>query len=184
MKLIIGITGASGPHYGIRLLEVLHEKDDIETHLVISETAEQTIAMESDKSLQEVRALADVVYEAQDLSSALSSGSFRTDGMIIAPCSIKTLSGIANSFNVNLVIRAADVVLKEKRKLILLVRETPLHGGHLRLMTQASEAGAIIMPPVPAFYHHPTSLQDIIDHTVGKVLDLLNIKHDLFKRWG
>jgi len=182
-RIVIGISGASGPQYGIRLLEVLKGTDGVETHLVISEAAKTNIRLESDWSLGAVEALADRVYDPRDLAAAISSGSFRTEGMVIAPCSIKTLSGLANSYDTNLLIRAGDVALKEKRKLILVLRETPLHLGHLRLMTAVAEIGATIMPPVPAFYHRPQSIQDILDHTIGKILDQFSIEHSLFKRW-
>ena len=183
MRIIIGMSGASGPQYGIRLLEVLKKFENIETHLVISEGAKKNILLESDRTVEQVEALADFVYSNNDLEASISSGSFRTEGMVIAPCSVKTLSGVANSFNTNLLIRAGDVVLKEKRKLIIVFRETPLHLGHLRLLAQVSEIGAVIMPPVPAFYHHPKTIQDIIDQTIGKVLDQFGLDNQLFKRW-
>lgn len=183
MRIIIGISGASGPQYGIRLLEVLKKFENIETHLVISEAAKKNILLESDWTVEQVEALADFVYSNNDLAASISSGSFRTEGMVIAPCSVKTLSGVANSFNTNLLIRAGDVVLKEKRKLIIIFRETPIHLGHLRLLTQVSEIGAMIMPPVPAFYHHPKTIQDIIDQTIGKVLDQFGLDNQLFNRW-
>ncbi|MEX0444942.1 UbiX family flavin prenyltransferase [Xenorhabdus sp. SGI246] len=184
-KLIIGLTGASGAIYGIRLLQVLQPVEDIETHLVISQSARQTLALETDYTLREVQALADVVHDNRDISASISSGSFKTSGMVILPCSIKTLSGIVHSYTDGLITRAADVVLKEGRKLVLGVRETPLHLGHLRLMTQAAEVGAVIMPPVPAFYHRPECIQDIIDQTVNRVLDQFDIElpEDLFNRW-
>lgn len=182
-RIIIGISGASGPQYGIRLLEVLKDFDTVETHLVISEAAKTNIVLESDWNVKAVEALADCVYPCNDLAAAISSGSFHTEGMVIAPCSIKTLSGLANSFDTNLLIRAGDVALKEKRKLIILLRETPLHLGHLRLMTTVAEIGATIMPPVPAFYHRPRTIQDIIDHTIGKILDQFGLEHHLFRRW-
>ncbi|PQQ37099.1 UbiX family flavin prenyltransferase [Photorhabdus laumondii] len=184
-RLIVGLTGASGAIYGIRLLQVLQPVEGIETHLVISHSARQTLALETDYSLRDVQALADVVYDNRDIAAAISSGSFKTSGMVILPCSIKTLSGIVHSYTDGLVTRAADVVLKESRKLVLGVRETPLHLGHLRLMTQAAEIGAVIMPPVPAFYHQPQQIQDIIDQTVNRVLDQFDIElpHDLFTRW-
>ncbi|QCR35465.1 UbiX family flavin prenyltransferase [Nissabacter sp. SGAir0207] len=184
-RLIIGISGASGAIYGVRLLQVLREVDGIETHLVMSNAARQTLALETDYSLRDVQALADVVHDARDIAASISSGSFKTAGMVILPCSIKTLSGIVNSFTDSLVTRAADVVLKERRPLVLAVRETPLHLGHLRLMTQAAELGAVIMPPVPAFYHRPQTVQEIIDQTVNRVLDQFDIElpDDLFERW-
>ncbi|EYU15242.1 MULTISPECIES: UbiX family flavin prenyltransferase [Photorhabdus] len=184
-RLIVGLTGASGAIYGVRLLQVLQPVEGVETHLVISRSARQTLALETDYSLRDVQALADVVYDNRDIAAAISSGSFKTSGMVILPCSIKTLSGIVHSYTDGLVTRAADVVLKESRKLVLGVRETPLHLGHLRLMTQAAEIGAVIMPPVPAFYHQPQQIQDIIDQTVNRVLDQFDIElpHDLFTRW-
>ncbi|HRM41701.1 MAG TPA: flavin prenyltransferase UbiX, partial [Escherichia coli] len=154
-RLIVGISGASGAIYGVRLLQVLRDVTDIETHLVMSQAARQTLSLETDFSLREVQALADVTHDARDIAASISSGSFQTLGMVILPCSIKTLSGIVHSYTDGLLTRAADVVLKERRPLVLCVRETPLHLGHLRLMTQAAEIGAVIMPPVPAFYHRP-----------------------------
>ncbi|PHM38363.1 UbiX family flavin prenyltransferase [Xenorhabdus innexi] len=184
-KLIVGLTGASGAIYGIRLLQVLQPVAGIETHLIISQSARQTLALETDYTLREVQSLADVVYDSRDIAASVSSGSFKTSGMVILPCSIKTLSGIVHSYTDGLITRAADVVLKEGRKLVLGVRETPLHLGHLRLMTQAAEIGAVIMPPVPAFYHRPESIQDVIDQTVNRVLDQfdINLPEDLFNRW-
>ena len=182
-RIIVGISGASGPQYGIRLLEVLKELEDVETHLIITEAAKKNIQLESDWKVKEVEALADFVYKNNNLAASISSGSFRTEGMVVAPCSVKTLSGLANSFNTNLLIRAGDVTLKEKRKLILIFRETPIHLGHLRLMTHLAKIGATLMPPVPAFYHHPKSIQDLIDHTIGKILDHFGFDHQLFHRW-
>ena len=184
-RLIIGITGASGVIYGIRMLEVLRNVPDVETHLIMSPAASTTIALETDYSSEQVVALADVVYRFKDIAAAVSSGSFKTEGMVIIPCSMKTLAGIANSFSDNLLLRAADVVLKERRRLVLVARETPLHLGHLRLMVQVTEIGAIVAPPVPAFYHKPDSLADIVDQTVNRVLDLMQIElpEDLFRRW-
>jgi 4-hydroxy-3-polyprenylbenzoate decarboxylase len=184
-RLIVGLSGASGAIYGVRLLQVLRNVAEVETHLVMSQAARQTLSLETDLSLRDVQALADVVHDARDIAASISSGSFKTAGMVILPCSIKTLSGIVNSYTDTLVTRAADVVLKERRPLVLCVRETPLHLGHLRLMTQAAELGAIIMPPVPAFYHHPTSLDDVINQTVNRVLDQFDIDlpEDLFTRW-
>lgn len=184
-RLIVGISGASGATYGVRLLQVLQQLPNIETHLILSNAARQTLALETDISLREVQALADVVHDARDIAASLSSGSFKTHGMVILPCSIKTLSGIVHSYTDGLLTRAADVVLKERRPLVLCVRETPLHLGHLRLMTQAAELGAVIMPPMPAFYHRPQSVQDIIDQTVNRVLDQFDIElpQDLFTRW-
>ncbi|ASD60125.1 MULTISPECIES: UbiX family flavin prenyltransferase [Enterobacter] len=184
-RLIVGLSGASGAIYGVRLLQVLRSVAEVETHLVMSQAARQTLSLETDLSLRDVQALADVVHDARDIAASISSGSFKTAGMVILPCSIKTLSGIVNSYTDTLVTRAADVVLKERRPLVLCVRETPLHLGHLRLMTQAAELGAIIMPPVPAFYHRPTSLDDVINQTVNRVLDQFDIDlpEDLFTRW-
>ncbi|HHA1915349.1 MULTISPECIES: UbiX family flavin prenyltransferase [Enterobacter] len=184
-RLIVGLSGASGAIYGVRLLQVLRNVAEVETHLVMSQAARQTLSLETDLSLRDVQALADVVHDARDIAASISSGSFKTAGMVILPCSIKTLSGIVNSYTDTLVTRAADVVLKERRPLVLCVRETPLHLGHLRLMTQAAELGAVIMPPVPAFYHRPTSLDDVINQTVNRVLDQFDIDlpEDLFARW-
>ena len=184
-RLVVGISGASGAIHGVRLLEVLQTVDSIETHLVVSQAGKQTIALETDRSIAEVEGLADVVHRTGDIAAPLSSGSFTTAGMVVVPCSIKTLSGIAHSYADNLLIRAADVTLKDRRPLVLVVRETPLHLGHLRLMTQAAEMGAVIMPPMPAFYHRPESIHDIVDQTVNRILDLLDIEinDDLFTRW-
>ena len=184
-RLIVGISGASGAIYGVRLLQVLRDVAGVETHLVMSQAARQTLSLETDLSLRNVQALADVVHDARDIAASISSGSFKTAGMVILPCSIKTLSGIVNSYTDTLVTRAADVVLKERRPLVLCVRETPLHLGHLRLMTQAAELGAVIMPPVPAFYHRPQTLDDVINQTVNRVLDQFDIDlpEDLFTRW-
>jgi len=184
-QLIVGISGASGAIYGVRLLQVLRDVADVQTHLVMSQAARQTLSLETDFSLRDVQALADVVHDARDIAASISSGSFKTAGMVILPCSIKTLSGIVNSYTDTLVTRAADVVLKERRTLVLCVRETPLHLGHLRLMTQAAELGAVIMPPVPAFYHRPQTLDDVINQTVNRVLDQFDIDlpEDLFARW-
>ncbi|WP_414164393.1 UbiX family flavin prenyltransferase [Superficieibacter sp. BNK-5] len=184
-RLIIGISGASGAIYGVRLLQVLRDVAEVETHLVMSQAARQTLALETNLSLREVQALADVVHDARDIAASISSGSFKTAGMAILPCSIKTLSGIVNSYTDGLLTRAADVVLKERRPLVLCVRETPLHLGHLRLMTQAAELGAVVMPPVPAFYHRPQTIDDLINQTVNRVLDQFDIElpEDLFTRW-
>ena len=182
-KLIVGISGATGAIYGIRLLEVL-SKSDVETHLIITEAAKKTILMETNWEIKKIKSLARVTYDIKDLGAAVSSGSFLSEGMVIIPCSIKSLSGIANSFNENILIRAADVTLKERRKLVLVVRETPLHLGHLELMLQASRIGATLLPPIPAFYFHPKTIDDLINHTVGKVLDLFGMNHHLFNRWG
>jgi len=183
MRLIVGISGATGPIYGIRLLEAL-KREGAETHLIITSTAREIIPQEASYSIRKVENLAHQVHDDGDLSASISSGSFKTDGMIIIPCSIKSLSGIAHSYNVNLLTRAADVTLKERRKLVLVVRETPLHQGHLELMLRVARMGGIILPPVPAFYFHPKTVDDLINHTVGKVLDLFGINHHLFERWG
>ena len=183
LKLIIGISGASGAIYGIRLLEVLHKREGIETHLVISEMGKATITMETDYPIQAVEKLATHVYSIKDLAASISSGSYKTDGMVVAPCSVKTLSAVARSANDNLLTRAADVTLKERRKLVLLFRETPLHVGHCQLMVDASQAGAIVMPPVPAFYTRPQSINELVDHTVARVLDLWSLDLDLTRRW-
>lgn len=182
-RLIIGLSGASGAIYGIRALQALKEIAEIETHLVMSPSAKRTILEETDWSVEAVEALADVVHPHRDIGASIASGSFRTAGMLVAPCSIKSLSGIVHSYNDNLLTRAADVCLKERRPLVLLVRETPLHLGHLELMAQASRYGAVILPPVPAFYNRPQSIDDIVNHTVGKALDQFDIPHRLLKRW-
>jgi 4-hydroxy-3-polyprenylbenzoate decarboxylase len=184
MRLIVGISGASGVVYGIRTLEALAGMEGVETHLVMSKGAKLTIGLESDIDVKSVQALADVVHNDQDLAATISSGSFATDGMVVAPCAMKTLSGIVNSYADNLVVRAADVVLKERRRLVLLPRETPLHVGHCRLLYEAAQMGAIIAPPVPAFYTQPQSLDDIVNHTVGRVLDLLGLDNQLVERWA
>ncbi|MEW5957472.1 MAG: UbiX family flavin prenyltransferase [Chloroflexota bacterium] len=184
-RLIVGLSGASGVIYGIRLLEVLRGVADIETHLIISRAARQTIRLETDYSAARVEALADKLYGFKDITAAISSGSYKTMGMVVIPCSIKTLSGIANCYSDNLILRAADVVLKDRRKLVLGLRETPLHLGHVRLMAQAIELGAIIMPLMPAFYHRPQTVDDIINQSVNRALDVLGIEldQDLFARW-
>jgi 4-hydroxy-3-polyprenylbenzoate decarboxylase len=182
-RIVVGISGASGVIYGARLLEVLKDTD-YETHLIISESGKLNFEIETQYKATEIEALADRVYDHKNMAAALASGSFITAGMVVVPCTIKTLSGIANSYNENLIVRAADVALKEKRKLVLVVRETPLHKGHLRLMTMAADMGAHILPPVPSFYHQPKSIEDIIDQTIGKIFDYIGIQHDLFNRWG
>lgn len=184
-KLIIGLTGASGAIYGVRLLEVLKPVKNVETHLVMSAAARQTLSLETHYSVKEVQQLADHHYDSRDIAAAISSGSFRTTGMVIMPCTMKTLSGIVHSYTDTLVTRAADVVLKEGKKLVLGIRETPLHLGHLKLLVQAAEMGAVIMPPMPAFYHQPKSIQDIVDQTVNRILDQFDIEldQDLFTRW-
>jgi 4-hydroxy-3-polyprenylbenzoate decarboxylase len=185
-RIIVGITGASGAIHGVRLLEVLRSVEDIETHVVVSPAARRTLALETDVPVGYVEAISDAVYRPGDVAAAISSGSFRAAGMVVAPCSIKTVAGIATCFSHNLLLRAADVTLKERRPLVLLVRETPLHLGHLRLMVQVTEMGAVIMPPMPAFYHRPKTLEDVIDQTVSRVLDLVGVEleHDLFDRWA
>ncbi len=183
-RLVVGLAGASGVAYGIRILEVLRDIPDIETHLVISRGAQRTIELETDVEPEAVEALADRVHDLLDVAAPLSSGSFRTMGMVVIPCSMKTLSGIAHSYSDNLLMRAADVTLKERRPLVLLTRETPLHLGHARLIVQAIEIGAIVMPPVPALYHRPKTIEDIIDHSVSRVLDLFGIENELVSRWG
>jgi 4-hydroxy-3-polyprenylbenzoate decarboxylase len=184
-RLVVGISGATGAIYGVRLLEVLKSVPNVETHLVISNAAKQTIAQETDYTVKEVQDLADVVYRFNDIGAAISSGSFKTMGMVVIPCSMKTLAGIAHSFTDNLLTRAADVTLKDRRRLVLVTRETPLHIGYLRLMIQVTELGAIIAPPMPAFYHRPKTIDDIVNQTVNRVLDLFDIElgQDLFERW-
>ena len=181
-RLIVGITGASGVAYGVRLLEALRATE-VESHLVMSKPAEVTLAHETEHKVAHVRGLADAVYANRDVGAAIASGSFKTMGMIVVPCSIKTLSQIASGATDNLMSRAADVVLKERRRLVLMVRETPLHAGHLRAMLTVSELGAIIAPPMPAFYAAPAGVADIVDHTVGRALDLFDIESDLVRRW-
>ena len=182
-RMVVGISGATGVVYGVRLLEALRAAD-IESHLVVSRAGEMTRAYESELSSSQLAALADHVYSQKDVGAAISSGSFRTMGMVVAPCSVRTLSEIATGVTSSLLTRAADVTLKERRKLVLLVRETPLHVGHLRSMLAAAECGAIIAPPVPAFYAKPKTLADMVDHTVGRVLDLFDVETDLAVRWG
>ncbi len=182
-RIVIGVSGASGSIYGYRALEAL-KAAGIETHLVLSEQARRTIELETNKSAADFEALADAVHHDEDLAASISSGSFITEGMIVIPCSIKSASAIAYSINSNLLVRAADVCLKERRKLVLVVRETPLHAGHLRTLTQLAEIGAVILPPMPAMYAKPQSVDDIINHTVGKALDQFGIEHNLFTRWA
>ena len=181
-RLVIGISGATGPIYGIRILEVLKDLD-IETHLVISGASETTIRLETDYQMNHVKNLADCVYDIHNVGGSIASGSFETMGMVVAPCSIKTLSGIAHSFNDNLLIRSADVTLKEGRKLVLMVRETPFHKGHLKLMLQAAEMGAVIAPAIPSFYKKPKTIDDIVNQSVGRTLDFFNIEVGIFERW-
>ncbi|HEY5258200.1 MAG TPA: UbiX family flavin prenyltransferase [Candidatus Baltobacteraceae bacterium] len=182
-RIVIGISGASGSAYGYMALQALRAIGGIEVHLILTDAARTTISLETDLDGEAFEALADVVYRDDDLAAAVSSGSFLTDGMLVVPCSMKSAAAIAYSFNSNLLVRAADVCLKEKRKLVLVVRETPLHLGHLRTLTQLAEIGATILPPMPAMYAKPQSVDDIVAHTVGKALDQFGIPNDLFKRW-
>jgi 4-hydroxy-3-polyprenylbenzoate decarboxylase len=183
-RLIVAITGASGAIYGVRLLETLRDMPGVESHLIVTSGGRATLAYETSMSYADVSALADVTYPEKELAAAISSGSFLTGGMIVAPCSIKTLSGIANAYDDNLVVRAADVILKERRRLALLVRETPLHATHIRLMAEVTASGAIVVPPVPAFYHRPTTVDDIVNQTVGRVLDLFGLRSSEVHRWA
>jgi 4-hydroxy-3-polyprenylbenzoate decarboxylase len=182
-RIVVGISGASGTIYGVRALEALRRLG-VETHLVMTKTAEMTLAYETQLKIKDVHALADVVHAIQDLGAAISSGSFKTLGMIVAPCSIRSVSEIAYGITSNLLTRAADVALKERRRVVLMVREAPLHVGHLKAMTAAAEIGAVILPPVPAFYALPATIDDVIDHTVGRALDLFGLDAGLVKRWG
>ncbi len=181
-RLVVGISGASGIIYGVRLLEVL-KRADVETHLIVSKAAEMTLAYESDLKPRDLRELADVYHPMTDIGASISSGSFHTLGMVIAPCSVRTMSEIATGVTGSLMSRAADVVLKERRRLVLAIRETPLHSGHLRTMLQLSDMGAVIAPVVPAFYNRPQSLDDIVNHTVGRLLDLFDLDAGIVKRW-
>ncbi|MBC3888335.1 UbiX family flavin prenyltransferase [Acetobacterium paludosum] len=183
MKIAVGITGASGVIYGIRLLEALRETDN-QVSLILSDWGSKTIALETNYSAEYVCSLADSVYDSHDLAAAVSSGSYGTEATVIAPCSMKTLAGVANGFSDNLIVRIADVALKERRPLVLMVRETPLTLIHLRNMTAVTEAGGIILPPMPGFYHKPQTIDDVINQSVGKVFDLLRIPNHLFRRWG
>ena len=182
-RIIVGVSGASGSIYAIQMLRALRAIGGHEVHLVLSAQAKQTVELETDVKPPELEALADVVHESSNLAASISSGSFKTDGMIVVPCSMRSASAIAFSLNDNLLVRAADVCLKERRKLVLVVRETPLHVNHLRNLTRAAEAGAIIVPPVPGTYSRPKTIEDIVNHTVGKVLDQFDIEHALFTRW-
>jgi 4-hydroxy-3-polyprenylbenzoate decarboxylase len=182
-RLIVAITGASGAIYGVRALEVLRAMGKIEVHLVISPSAARTLREETDFTMEDVRRLADVVHDHKNIGASIASGSFRTEGMMVAPCSVKTLSGIAHCYAEDLVIRAADVCLKERRRIVLLFRETPLHAGHISLMDQATRMGAIIMPPTPSFYHRPQVIDDIVDQSVGRMLDLFELSNDPVSRW-
>jgi 4-hydroxy-3-polyprenylbenzoate decarboxylase len=183
-RIVVAVSGASGAIYGVRLVEVLAERSEVESHLILSASAETTVRYETGRDPDELRRLADAAYDEHEMAAPVASGSFLTSAMVVAPCSMRTLSGVANSANDNLIVRAADVHLKERRPLVLLVRETPLHAGHLRLMAEATAAGAVILPPVPGFYTRPRTIADIVDHTLGKVLDLVGIHdHGLFPRW-
>jgi 4-hydroxy-3-polyprenylbenzoate decarboxylase len=184
-RVIVGISGASGTAYGVRLLKVLQGEPDVETHLVISQSARRTMHYELDMTVGEIEDRADVVHKPNDIGASIASGSFRAHAMVVAPCSMKTAAGIATSYSDNLLLRAADVMLKERRRLVLLVRETPLHLGHLRILTQLAEIGAIVMPAAPAFYQRPETIDDLIDQTVNRVLDLADVelRRDLFPRW-
>jgi len=183
MRIIVGISGATGVVYGVRMLKALRTCG-VETHLVVTQSAIKNLVIETEYTRTDLESLAHTVYDVEDIGAAIASGSYQVDGMVVIPCSIKTLSAVANSFNYNLLVRAADVTLKERRRLVLVVRETPLHEGHLDLMAKVTRTGGIIMPPVPAFYHMPKTIDDIIDQTVGKVLDLFSIDAKIFKRWG
>lgn len=183
MRLIVGMSGASGVIYGIRLLEALKEESDVETHLVMSDSAKMNINLETDWSVKDVQALADHLHSNRDISASIASGSFGTDGMIVAPCAIKTLSAITNSYADSLIVRAADVVLKECRRLVLVPRETPLHPGHCELLYRASQLGAIIAPPMPAHYIKPQTVDDLVNHHVGRILDLFGIDCGFVQRW-
>jgi 4-hydroxy-3-polyprenylbenzoate decarboxylase len=182
-RLIVGISGATGAIYGVRIIEILSKIDDVETHLVLTKAGRMTIQVETPYSLKDVEAMADVVHDINNVGASISSGSFRTAGMVIAPCSMKSMSGIAHSLGGDLLVRAADVVLKERKKLVLLARETPLHLGHLEAMVALTRMGAVIFPPVPAFYHRPKTLDDVINQTVTRVLDQFDIDVKLFHRW-
>jgi flavin prenyltransferase len=183
-RIVVAISGASGAIYGIRALETIRTDRTVELHLIVSSGARATIAYETDRSYDDVVGLADVVHDEKNLAASLASGTFKTHGMLVAPCSIRTMASIANALNDNLIVRAADVHLKERRKLVLMVRETPLNANHLRLMHECALAGAVILPPVPGFYQRPKTLMDLVDHSVGKALDQLGIEHALFERWS
>lgn len=184
MRMIIGISGASGVIYGIRLLEALREQDNVETHLVMSSTGRMNIGIETYMKVKDVEDLADVVHRNNDVGATIASGSYQSDGMIVAPCSMKTLSAIVNSYADNLLCRAADVMLKERKPLILVPRESPLHVGHCRLLHEAAKMGISIAPPMPAFYNKPQSIDDIVNHTVGRLLDLIGLESKAVKRWS
>ena len=182
LPLVVAITGATGVIYGVEMLKVL-KRIGQPTHLILSESAVRNLKIETDCTLHDVQALADVVHNNKDIGASVASGSFKTKGVIVAPCTIKSLSAIANSFTANLVVRATDVALKERRRVVLMVRETPLHKGHLELMSRCADLGAVILPPMPAFYHGPQSIMDLIHQSIGKALDQFDIEHDLFRRW-
>ena len=182
-RLIVGMSGSSAVIYGIRLLEKLAKRDDVEVHLVISQAAKMTIGIETDYTAEQVEALADVVHNCKNIGASIASGSFKTAGMVVVPCSMKTLSAIANSYADNLIVRAADVVLKERRRLVIMPRETPLHIGHCELMLKVSQIGAILCPPAPAFYTKPKTVEDIIDHSVARILDLFDLEDADTERW-
>lgn len=183
-RLIVGMSGASGAIYGVRMLRALRDHGGIETHLVISKPAIQTAGHECGLSISDLKELADVVHSNSDIGASIASGSFRTLGMVVAPCSVKSMSEIATGLTTTLLARAADVVLKERRRLVLMLRETPLHSGHIRTMAQVTEAGAIVYPPVPGFYQKPQSIEQMVDHTVGRVLDLFDIDTGHVNRWA
>lgn len=183
-RIVVGITGASGAIYGVRLLEVLRERRDLEVHAIVSAGAKATIEYETDRKIADVLKLADVVHDEKDLAASLASGSFLTSGMAVAPCSMKTAGSLASAIDDNLIVRAADVHLKERRKLVLVVREAPLNANHLRVFTDLTIAGAVILPAAPGFYHRPRTIGELVDHVVGKTLDQLGIEHELFRRWS
>lgn len=182
-RLIVAITGASGAIYGVKALEALRASGEVETHLVVSPSAARTLREETEVTMEDVKALADVVHNHKDIGASIASGSFKTAGMIVAPCSVKTLSGIANCYADDLVVRAADVCLKERRRVVLMFRETPLHAGHISLMDQATRMGAIIMPPIPSFYNRPVLIEDIVNQSVGRMLDMFELGGDMVARW-
>jgi 4-hydroxy-3-polyprenylbenzoate decarboxylase len=182
-RLIVAITGASGAIYGVRTLQLLRAAGGVEVHLVISPSAARTLLAETDYTLEDLRKLGDVVHNYKDIGASIASGSFRTEGMVVVPCSVKSLSGIANCYDEDLIVRAADVCLKERRRLILMLRETPFHAGHIALMDQATRMGAIIMPPIPSFYNRPKSIDDMVNQSVGRMLDLFDLAGDIVSRW-
>jgi 4-hydroxy-3-polyprenylbenzoate decarboxylase len=182
-RLIVAITGASGAIYGVKALEALRASGEVEIHLVVSPSAARTLREETEVTMEDVKALADVVHNHKDIGASIASGSFKTAGMIVAPCSVKTLSGIANCYAEDLVVRAADVCLKERRRVVLMFRETPLHAGHISLMDQATRMGAIVMPPIPSFYNRPVLIEDIVNQSVGRMLDMFELCGDMVARW-